>query len=149
MLDPYYRTVEGFYAIIQKEWCSFGHMLEMRMNRDSSSKESSPIFLQFLDSLYQLIRQHPTSFEYTSHFLAVFGQAAYSGYFLTFRGNNDKERIYTLRKIAPYEDMPLQEFQYSSVFLYMNLMLRSNAYASLLLNPLYQSPPPAASKVPV
>ena len=36
------------------------------------SLESSPIFLQFLDFTFQLMKQFPTSFEFTSAFLGLF-----------------------------------------------------------------------------
>ena len=37
-LDPYYRTIEGFMVLIEKDWLSFGHMFRHRTGFLSSEK---------------------------------------------------------------------------------------------------------------
>lgn len=52
-MDPYYRTLAGFEVLVEKEWCSFGHMFGLRAHSDSPT-ESSPVFLQWLDAVWQV-----------------------------------------------------------------------------------------------
>ena len=147
LLDPFYRTIEGFFALVNKEWCAFGPKFEHRTNRHDSHKEASPVFLQFLDGVWQILQQYPSAFEFTSAFLVVFAQAAYSGYFITFRGNSEDERNFMMRRVAPLEDMPLSELQHSTVFFYIYMLLRCEVFASLLVNTFYQPPIAARSSV--
>jgi len=176
-LDPYYRTLEGFIVLIEKDWLSFGHMFRQRSgylgsekwfeveneriggNRSASNgapasatasnafetgvnrlkgffnqsnashdsftdddsdaapqdspaalakrssakaapddklvtkvKETSPVFHQFLDATYQLLRQHPTRFEFNERFLRRLLYHLYSCQYGTFLYDSEKER---------------------------------------------------------
>ncbi|CAJ0567643.1 unnamed protein product, partial [Mesorhabditis spiculigera] len=95
MLDPYYRSVEGFAILIEKEWCSFGFKFAQRIGHGenkASDDERSPIFVQFIDSVWQLMRQFPAHFEFTSSLLICILDELYSCRFGTFLYNTEKAR---------------------------------------------------------
>lgn len=60
MLDPYYRTIKGFEVLIEKEWLSFGHKFAQRVGHGEdrhSDTDRSPVFLQFMDCVWQMTKQ--------------------------------------------------------------------------------------------
>ena len=62
LLDPFFRTINGFAILIEKDWLSFGHQFALRngiSTKQSNEDQSSPIFLQFLDAVHQLLLQYP------------------------------------------------------------------------------------------
>ncbi|XP_046848930.1 myotubularin-like [Xenia sp. Carnegie-2017] len=83
LLDPYYRTIDGFQILIQKEWISFGHQFCERCI-SKSNEGHGPIFLQWLDCVWQLLIQFPISFEFNELFLQTIAEHAYSCRFGTF-----------------------------------------------------------------
>ncbi|KXS16669.1 phosphatases II, partial [Gonapodya prolifera JEL478] len=117
-LDPYYRTLEGFAVLIEKEWVATGHKFSARLGHLSKegnvwnpaephqptatahvanrkflhAKEVSPVFLQFLDCTYQIWRQFPTDFEFGEAYLAELATAAYSCQFGNFLFDSERER---------------------------------------------------------
>lgn len=56
-----------------------------------TSSEKSPIFHQFLDCVYQILRQHPTAFEFNSRFLKRLFYHYYSCQYGTFMCNTEKQ----------------------------------------------------------
>ncbi|KAG8628777.1 hypothetical protein KVT40_002642 [Elsinoe batatas] len=161
-LDPYYRTIEGFIVLVEKDWLSFGHMFRRRtgplshdkafdiendrprpstnvngsapppanafenaiftargfFNKKNDSRENladpsdmdsspsrskddkigtkhsetSPIFHQFLDATWQILRQHPTRFEFNERFLRRLLYQLYAAQYGTFLFDNERER---------------------------------------------------------
>ena len=90
MIDPYYRTIKGFEALIEKDWVSYGHQFRLRqgLRTKNNKDQQSPIFLQFLDCVHQLFNQFPNEFEFNLNFLsdlAYFSQTPLFGTFLVNR----------------------------------------------------------------
>lgn len=94
MLDPYYRTIKGFQALIEKDWLGFGHKFSERCGHtQTDAKEMSPVFTQFLDSTWQLIQQRCDAFEFNERFLLTLHDHVQSCQFGTFIGNCEKDRL--------------------------------------------------------
>ena len=101
LLDKYYRTLEGFIILIEKDWMSFGHQFRYR-NGFYSAKDTpanickenqfSPIFIQWLDCVYQIMEQNLDKFEFNENLLVFIAKQIYEGKYGNFLFNNEKER---------------------------------------------------------
>ena len=94
LLDPFYRTINGFAILIEKDWLSFGHQFGLRNGFSDKEKQdqASPIFLQFLDAVHQLLEQFPNAFEFNEKFLLFLAKNYGLNLYGTFLYNNEKER---------------------------------------------------------
>ena len=92
------RTVHGFEALVEREWLQAGHPFATRSKHSAftmpstRTREQSPIFLVFLDCVFQIYHQFPCSFEFNENFLIMFFENSYSSQFGTFLGDCVKER---------------------------------------------------------
>lgn len=94
LMDPYYRTIKGFIVLICKEFLSFGHKFSTRNGHVSYTPRSqcAPIFIQFIDCVWQFTRQFPTSFEFSESLLLLLNTHLHSHIFGTFLCDNEAER---------------------------------------------------------
>nr|XP_012315358.1 myotubularin-related protein 12 isoform X4 [Aotus nancymaae] len=93
MMDPHCRTRIGFQSLIQKEWVMGGHCFLDRCNHlRQNDKEEVPVFLLFLDCVWQLVHQHPPAFEFTETYLTVLSDSLYIPIFSTFFFNSPHQK---------------------------------------------------------
>ncbi|XP_058979136.1 myotubularin-related protein 4 isoform X4 [Musca domestica] len=95
-LDPYYRTIEGFRVLVEREWLSYGHKFADRCGHGPGSEELNercPVFLQWLDLVHQIHKQFSCSFEFSMGYLIKLAQHSHSGLFGNFLCNTLKERL--------------------------------------------------------
>jgi myotubularin-related protein 1/2 len=104
LLDPFYRSRSGFATLVEKDFLSFGHPFHTRSSHgegrggdgaaSSGSDESqiSPIFIQFLDCVYQLVNLFPEKFEFNEMYLLVLSEHIYSCRFGTLLCDTERER---------------------------------------------------------
>ena len=94
LLDPYFRTFEGFAILFEKDFVSFGHKFAVRSGiyDKEIEKKTNPVILQLLDCVYQLLVQFPSEFEFTSEYLLFIAKNNDINLFGTFLFNNERER---------------------------------------------------------
>ncbi|EFO20414.2 hypothetical protein LOAG_08075 [Loa loa] len=98
LLDSDARTIRGFESLIEREWICAGHPFSYRCAHSAfatggiTGPYESPVFLCFLDCVWQVYQQFPCSFEFTEEFLIFLFEHAYASEFGSFLGNSEKER---------------------------------------------------------
>jgi len=123
LLDPHYRTLRGFQVVVEKEWLSCGHKFAQRIGHGDdrhSDADRSPVFLQFIDCVWQVTRQFPNAFEFNEHFLITILDHLYSCLFGTFLCNSEQQRL--------KEEVKLQS---------VSLWSFINSHLDEFINPLY------------
>lgn len=123
-LDPFYRTVEGFRNLVEKEWLSFGHKFGDRCGHGVGSEETNercPAFLQWIDCVHQIHRQFPCSFEFSLSYLVKLAQHVHSCLFGTFLGNTMKERLEN-----SIQDRTFSVWPFLSASIYKNPLYQPN-----------------------
>lgn len=89
--------------LIEKEFLSFGHQFALRIGisqKDSHNEDQrSPIFLQWLDCIHQLLHQFPEAFEFNMDYLLNLAFHYNSCLYGTFMYNSECERAEKKAKI--------------------------------------------------
>ncbi|XP_076125903.1 myotubularin-related protein 12 [Alosa pseudoharengus] len=104
MLDPYYRTLTGFQSLVQKEWVAGGHNFQDRCNHlHHKDKEhlQTPVFLLFLECVWQLLQQHSPAFQFSETYLTVLSDSVHVPVFSTFLFNSVQQKVSMMTAESP------------------------------------------------
>ncbi|XP_029797140.1 myotubularin-related protein 12 [Suricata suricatta] len=137
MMDPHCRTRIGFQSLVQKEWVMGGHSFLDRCNHlRQSDKEEVPVFLLFLDCVWQLVHQHPPAFDFTETYLTVLSDSLYIPIFSTFFFNSPHQKDNMGRESQDAQSKPL------NLLAVWDWSVQFEPKAQMLLkNPLYVEKP--------
>ncbi|KAM4630633.1 myotubularin-related protein 10 [Polymixia lowei] len=110
MLDPHYRSLTGFQSLVQKEWVMAGHRFLDRCNHlKKNDREESPLFVLFLDCVWQIMNQYPAAFEFTEIYLTVLTDSMWIPVFSTFLFNCPRQQAEHLMDFAKSKNIPAGE----------------------------------------
>lgn len=114
LVDPFFRTLEGFCLLVEKEWVSYsfpfsslGHVVEVddpgkKNEKEKEKKEKEkektewtkacPPFEMFINCVWQILQLQPITFEFTEEFLLFLLDSFYENRFGTFFFDNESAR---------------------------------------------------------
>lgn len=132
-LLPKYRTISGLENLIQKDWFMTGHNFYQRLNetqsthkrRSSSDEEKkleaiAPVFLFFLDCLFQLLIQYPNEFEFNEFYLINLWDYSISGLSITFNFNGMSDFFENLFSLNEKNTQKNDQIYLNEIFLENN-----------------------------
>lgn len=132
-LSPKYRTIVGLENLIQRDWFMTGHNFYNRLNqsesnqrRRSSSEEDkkqetiAPVFLFFLDCLFQLLIQYPNEFEFNEFYLINLWDYSISGLSVTFSFNGMSEFFEYIHSLNDKNTQKNEQINLNDIFLENN-----------------------------
>ena len=120
LLDPHYRTYNGFCSLIEKDWVSLGHRFASRasgmrvtspipvsgyheedyddtgrpiISGPPAPDSQSPTFVQWLTCMAQIVDQHTNAFEFNHRLLWLLAEQHCSGKHPSFLCDTDKQRL--------------------------------------------------------
>lgn len=141
------RTIKGFLNLIEKEWIINGHPFgkrsmnqlfylnnESKANNTSESNMSSPVFIQFLDCIYQIQLQFPFAFEFNENLLILLSNIYKSNKYGNFLFNSIKERRLYEKTISFFKEIE----QKTDVFLIKNLIFREKGECLIIQHSLFR-----------
>ncbi|TMS36831.1 hypothetical protein L596_003909 [Steinernema carpocapsae] len=125
LLDPFYRTIEGFRLLVEKEWLAFGFRFMHRGNHTVNSQASgaAPMFIMFLDAVYQIRSQYPNAFEFSDFYIRFLAFHSISCHFATFLFDTEMERIHFSEAFSVYSQAHVPP---QSLFTYIEEKLRDS-----------------------
>uniref|UniRef100_A0A8D8YZH2 Myotubularin-related protein 12 n=1 Tax=Cacopsylla melanoneura TaxID=428564 RepID=A0A8D8YZH2_9HEMI len=140
LLDPFYRTLSGLQSLIQKEWVVMGHAFCTRLGHVFNPEaQQSPVFLLFLDCVWQLTILYPSYFQFSETYLTTVWDAAHLNIFDTFLFDCDRDRL--LAAMEPNNPLTLrcvwdwgEQFPDKDISLFINPLYNPSSHTSNLLS---------------
>ena len=117
--ERYYRTIPGFFVLIEHVWIRFGYPFGdyLSIGRGSSPVTKIGAFVQFVDCVWQIWSQVPTAFEFNEEFLIEILDSVFSGCYGTFLGNIEKEyELFNSKTVSVWESMINEAGKYQNIF---------------------------------